>query len=196
MEIELEAKFLNIDKESLRALLLAGGATLVHAERHMKRKNLDFPDRRLEKIGGWVRIRDEGDKVALSYKQIDNLRLEGTKEILVTVDDFEKTCNFLSAIGMTVKALQETKRERWEMEGVEVTIDTWPWIPSFVELEGKSEEALKNVAEKLGLNWTEAMHGSVESAYQKYYDITKEEFNKCEAITFIPTPAWLETRRK
>lgn len=196
MEIEIEAKFLDVNAGALRTALEKAGATLVHEERLMRRKNFDHTDSRLEKIGGWIRVRDEGDKTTLTYKQLSNRTIEGTKEIEVVVNDFDKTTDFLLAIGMDNKSYQETKRERWELDGVEVTIDTWPWIPTFVELEGKSEGKLKNVAEKLGLSWVNAMHGSVETAYQAVYSVSEAEVDSWETITFTPVPEWLEIRRK
>ena len=97
---------------------------------------------------------------------------------------------------MHAKSYQETKRERWELAGVEVTIDTWPWIPTFVELEGKSEQDLKHVATLLELDWAKALHGSVETAYQALYDVTDEEIDTWQEIKFIPVPDWLEKHRK
>lgn len=196
MQIEIEAKFLDIDKDKIRKLLNDNGAVLVHAECLMRRKNFDYPDARLEKIGGWIRVRDEGDKVTLAYKQLIDRTIEGTREISLVVEDFDKISNLLLAIGLDNKSYQETKRERWELDGVEVTIDTWPWIPTFVELEGESEEKLKSVAEKLSLDWSKSMHGSVETAYQACYFVSEEEIDGWESITFVPVPDWLDMRRK
>ena len=195
MQIEIEAKFLGIDAQNIRETLKRMGAKRVHEERLMRRKNFDHPDRRLEKIGGWIRVRDEGDKTTLAYKRLLDRTLEGTQEISMTVDDFDKACNLLLAIGLDNKSYQETRREKWEYDGVEIMLDTWPWIPTFVELESLSEEKLKEVASKLGLDWVNALHGSVEVAYQKYYDVTEQEIDSWETITFTPVPEWLEIRR-
>ncbi len=196
MYIELEAKFLDIDTEKLRETLKKSGAKLIHEERLMKRKNFDYPDSRLEKIGGWIRVRDEGDIVTLAYKQVVDRTIEGTKEISLEVENFDTISNLLLAIGLHNKSFQETKRERWEFNGVEITIDTWPWIPTFVELEGPNQEVLKETANKLGLDWNKALHGSVETAYQAYYDVTEQEIDSWDTITFVPIPDWLEVRRK
>jgi hypothetical protein len=40
------------------------------------------------------------------------------------------------------------------------------------------------------------MHGSVETAYQKYFDVTEEEVDNWKRIEFINVPDWLEARRK
>ncbi len=196
MQTEIEAKFPNINPSDFRKTLSNADATCVYSEVSMRRRNFDYDDKRLEKIGGWIRVRDEGDKVTLSYKQLNDRTLHGTKEIEVVVDNFEKTCDFLSAIGLKSKAYQETKREKWKLDDVEVTIDTWPWIPTFIELEAPTEESLKKTAELLGLEWKNAMHGSVETIYQMHYDFTEAEIDSWPEITFIPEPDWLLAKRK
>ena len=196
MQTEIEAKFLNVDVVTIRQSLAAQGATRVHEERLMRRKNFDYPDSRLEHVGGWIRVRDEGDKTTLAYKQLVDRTIEGTKEISLVVEDFETISNLLLAIGLVNKSYQETKREKWLLDDVEVTIDTWPWIKTFVELEGPSETALQNVALKLGFDWSKASHGSVETAYQAEYNVTEAEIDGWQSITFVPVPEWLEIHRK
>lgn len=195
MQTEIEAKFLDINPEKFRYLLNEFGAKLEEPERIMRRKNYDFPDRKLEEKRGWVRVRDEGDKVTLSYKQLNDRTINGTKEINVVVSNFEDTCAFLEHIGLKQKSYQETKRESWKLDGVEVEIDTWPWIPTYVELEGKTESKLKKVAELLHLDWSKALHGSVEIAYQAYYNVTDEEIDRWPEYRFSEVPKWLEEKR-
>lgn len=196
MQTEIEAKFPDVDPAKLRNTLLRLGATQEHAEVLMRRKNFDYPDKRLEEIGGWVRVRDEGNKVTCSYKQVNDRTLHGTKEACVTVDDFDTTCALLEAIGLKQKSYQETKREKWLCRGAEVTIDTWPWIPSFVEIEGPSEDVVRAVAHDLGLEWGSAMPGSVETIYQMHYDFSEEEIDSWSEIIFSPPPSWLLARKK
>ncbi len=196
MNPEIEAKFLNIDREELRGRLRELGAECVTSERLMKRVNFDYPDRRLNAIGGWIRVRDEGNKITLAYKQLTDRTLEGTKEVQVVVDDFQGTVAFLKAIGLNQENYQETKRESWEMDGVEIELDEWPWIKPFVELEGQSEEQLRAVAKKLDLNWGVVTHGSVEVAYLAEYDVTEQEVDDWAEVTFGTVPAWLELKRR
>lgn len=196
MNTEIEAKFLDINPSELRGKLRNIGATLEYVERLMKRKTFDDQDRKLRKVGGWIRLRDEGDKITLSYKQLNDRTLHGTKEVTLTVDNFNTASLFLETVGFKQKSFQETKREKWMFGQAEITIDTWPWIPPFVELEGESEAQVKDAAVSLGLDWSKALHGSVETAYQKYYDVTEEEIDNWESITFVPVPDWLEKKRK
>lgn len=196
MNTELEATFLDIDPESLRRTLTQVGARLIYPERLMKRKVFDYPDSRLQKAGVWIRVRDEGDKVTMSFKQLVNRELDGTKEVCLTVDDFNNACEFLTAAGFLAKSFQETKREKWLLDDVEITLDTWPWIPTFVEVEGESKEKLREAANKLNLKWDQALFGSVENVYQSYYDVTEEEIDNLPEMLFSEVPSWLEAKRK
>ena len=196
MQTEIEAKFINVDPDTIRTQLNSLGAILVHPERLMRRRTFDFADTRLNQTGSWARVRDEGDKITMSFKQNKDDTLHGTVEINLSVDDFDTAADFLKALGLVQKSYQETKREAWLVGGAEITIDTWPWIAPFVEIEGHSEQAVRAAATKLGFDWAEAMHGSVTPVYQLDYDVTAAEVNGWETITFEPVPAWLEQRRK
>ena len=196
MQTEIEVKFVDIDSVSARACLREIGAVREYPERLMRRMVFDYPDKRLNSVGGWVRVRDEGDHITLSYKQVNSRTLHGTEEITLTVDTFESAGAFLQAIGMQMKSSQETKREKWMYGDVEITIDTWPWIPTFVEIEGATEEVVMQTAQDLGFDWSKALYGSVEPVYQMHYDVTEEEINHWESITFVPTPDWLLARKK
>lgn len=196
MQTEIEAKFLDVDHDLLRAKLKQLGATCEQPMRLMRRKNYDYPDSRLEKIGGWVRVRDEGDKVTLSYKQLNDRTLHGTQEVSLIVNSFGDSCKLLEAIGLVEKTYQETKRESWSLDGMQVELDEWPWVKPFVEIEGPDESSLRNLADQLGLDWSQAVHGSVEIAYQAEYDATEHEIDNWREILFTPVPEWLEIKRK
>jgi len=194
---EIEAKFLDVNHDVLRAKLKEVGAECVVPMRLMKRKNYDFPDGRLNKANGWVRLRDEGGKVTLSYKQLNDRTLLGTQEICVKVDEFQACDELLQAIGLEAKAYQETRRESWKLDEFEIELDEWPWVKPYIEIEGPDEAALQDVADKLGLDWGEVCHGSVEVVYRREYDVTDDEVNNIPVITFeSPTPKLLTEKRR
>ncbi len=80
METEIEVKFLNINPEKFRKKLLALKAKRIYPETLMKIKTFDYPDKKLEKIGAWIRVRNEGNKITFSYKRLLKRTLHGTKE--------------------------------------------------------------------------------------------------------------------
>ncbi|MBI2573443.1 CYTH domain-containing protein [Candidatus Woesearchaeota archaeon] len=176
MDIEFEATFSNINKKKIRAKLKEVGAILVKKEFLQRRSVFHFPQGH-EINGGWIRIRDESDKITMSLKVVDGDRIQDQKEIYLTVSSFEIAQDILIRLGCTKKAYQESKRELWKLGSVEITIDEWPFLEPFVEIEGKNEAAVKNVTRKLGFDYTKAIFGAVDVLYSKKYNISKNRIN-------------------
>jgi adenylate cyclase class 2 len=165
MAQEIEVMFANIDKEELRNKLKELGAVLVRPEYNQHRTIFDLIHKGQYK---WIRVRDEGVKVTLSYKEA-GFTLEAQKEIEIVVDDYRKTIEFLQVTGHVVRSVQETKRELWVLDGAEVTIDTWPFIEPVVEIEGETEAIIKNATEKLGFDYTKGIFSTVNVIYKEVY---------------------------
>lgn len=176
MQIEYEATFTNIDKEVMRQTLTEVGATL-EREEYLQRRTVFNPPKGNEIEGGWQRVRDEGDKVTMSLKVVDGDQIENQKEICVTVDDYDEAEKLLSTVGCQWCAYQETRRELWTLDSVEITIDTWPFLEPFVEVEGETEELVKAVSEKLGFDWSTAKFCSVDTLYSEKYGLSIDIVN-------------------
>lgn len=176
INIEYEATFTNIDKEDVRQSLKHAGAFLVKKEALMTRVNFDLPVGH-EIKNAWLRVRDENDKITMSFKVVDGDKIEDQKEICLKIDNFEEAVKFLKSIGCELKAYQESKRELWVLDEVEITIDEWPYLDPYVEIEGKSEEAVKSVSNKLNFNYNEAVFCSVDTLYNNKYKIDVDYIN-------------------
>ncbi len=176
MYTEFEATFTNIEKSKARELLKKANAKLIRPEFMQKRAVFNLPKGH-EIKGGWLRVRDEGDKITMSLKIIDGTKIEDQKEIQLKVDDFSEAVTLLTTIGCEKKAFQETKRELWELDNTEVTIDEWPFLEPFIEIEGKSENDVKNASEKLGLDYSKAKFCAVDELYSEKYGITEDRIN-------------------
>ena len=189
MKIEHEATFTNIDKEEIRARLREAGATLVRPEFLMKRVVFELPTGH-EIPGGWLRVRDEGDKITMSLKVVNGNKIENQKEIQVVIDNFSEGVSLLENLGAERKALQESRRELWLLDEVEVTIDEWPYLEPYVEVEGNNEEAVKVVSKKIGFDYDKALFCSVDYLYNKKYGVPLETINhNTKLITFTdPNP--------
>jgi len=170
MEIEYEATFSNIDKEEMREKLKDIGASLIYPE-FLQIRTAFFLPKANEVDGGWVRLRQEQDKITLSLKVFDGDQIEDQKEIALEVEDFHTAKQFLEGIGCKQKAYQENKRELWKIGDIEITIDEWPFLEPFIEIEGKSEKEIKGVAEKLGFNYLKAIFGPVGILYNRKYNV-------------------------
>lgn len=189
METEYEATFVEVDAAAVRLSLTRAGAVCEKPEFVQKRSVYHLP-RGNEITGGWLRVRDEGDRTTLSLKVVNGTTMVDQKELCVVVDSFAHACALLEAIGCCKKAYQETKRELWMLGSVEVMIDTWPFLPTFVEIEGSDETTVRTAAQILGFSWDTARFCHVGTLYAEKYGFPEEVFNdRTPILTFdMPCP--------
>lgn len=187
MQIEWEATFWPVQKDEARRRLETVGATQIYSERLMRRKNFYLPESAPTERA-WLRVRDEEDRVTLSMKRVGT-RIDEQEETELVVDSFEEAQTLLRALGCRDKAYQETKREMWELGDVMITIDEWPFIEPFVEIEGPSEAAVQEIAKALGFSWEEAIFGAADELYVRTYGIEKKTVNEYPELRFSnPNP--------
>lgn len=176
MNIEYEARILDIDKDKLIKRLRDLNARFV-GEFDQKRYVYNI----IPKADGkWLRLRTNGKKTTLTYKSVEKNSIDGTKELEIEVDNFENTNSLLELAGIKNKGYQENNRVQYVLDDVEIDIDTWPMIPTYVEIEGKSEESVLNIIKKLGINDKKITTLDVQSLYKEIYniDITKIDILK------------------
>ncbi len=183
---EIEIKFLNINPDLLEKKLKEIGAKRVF-EKLYKRRVFDYPDLRLHDIGAWVRLRNEGDKIMLAFKQrigIDGhdgiVNDKSMQEIEIQVSDFGKTAEFLRKIGLEEKFYEENKRIRYILGDIEFDIDFWPRLEPYLEIETSSWEKIDYAIKLLGLNPEEK---KIFSTYQ-IYQLKGIDENDYKEITF------------
>jgi len=197
MAKEIEAKFLKVDHAEVRAKLQELGAVQEQPMRLMRRALFDFPDGRLQADNwGRLRVRDEGDKITLTYKSGGSG--EYSEEAETIVGSFDDTVEILKAIGLEQFSFQESKRETWHYKDVEIVLDEWPWLDTYIEIEGQNEEAIKSCSNDLGFDWRQAAFGNVDVAYRIQYPGMGED----ETISAVGTvsfdddlPKWLADRQ-
>ena len=179
MEKEIEAKFFIASKDVIRKKLEELGLTLVKKETFMRRKTFHSKD-----SNGWMRVRDEGDKVTMTYKEITGSTINDVNEIEINVSDFDKASELINQTSFKESSYQENYREVWRNGEVEIVIDTWPYLPTYIEIEAKSAELVKKYSLNLELNYFESYFGSVDVLYKKVYGIPTENFVKLKTVTF------------
>jgi len=167
MKSEIEAKFLDIDPEDIRTRLKNIGAVCKQPMQLMQRIIFSTPE--MDDTHAYVRVRDEGHRIAMTYKRFDEISLTGAKEVELTVNDFDTAVAFVEALGVKAKSRQEARREIWMLGDVEVVIDEWPWIKPYIEVEAPTEEQVKDTANKLGFDWQTAAFGDIMTSYRAEY---------------------------
>jgi adenylate cyclase class 2 len=169
---------------ALEKKLLSIGAKKV-ADYDYSRVLMDFPDGRMKDVHSWIRIRTDGKESTLTYKQRlgvkgDNSSDEGMKEIEIIVEDYEKTLQIMKAIGLVVIREEKNKRLRYSREDTVFDIDSWPFIPTYIEIESSSLQKAKDAAKELGFDPAIGIVGTAGMVYKKY-GFDKDEYSH---ITF------------
>ncbi|MCL5003683.1 MAG: CYTH domain-containing protein [Patescibacteria group bacterium] len=153
---EFEVKFLNIDTNIIESKLKTLGAKK-EFDRIYKRRVFDYPDLRLNNQGAYLRLRDEADKVTLTFKKRLGMGREGKndkgmQEIEIIVSDFKRTAELLLNLGLAEKFLEENRRIRYTFNDIEFDLDFWPLIKPYLEIEARTSEKVDEGIKLLGLN--------------------------------------------
>lgn len=164
MKTEYEARILEIKREDFIKELEEVGATKV-GDYNQRRYVYDFKP---VLAGKWIRLRDNGVKSTLTIKNINNDNIDGTQELEIEVSDFEQTNMILNELGYEARSYQENKRTRYMYKKVEIDIDTWPMIPTYVEFEGDNKEQILEVIEELGFRKEDIITYGVSKIYSHY----------------------------
>lgn len=183
---EIEVKFLNIDPKLIEEKLKNLGAQKIF-EKLYKRKVFDYPDLRLDKAGAYIRLRDEGDKITLTFKQRLGIKThdgktndDGMEEVEVSVSDFKGAAEILEKVGLKEKFYEENKRIRYKLDDIEFDIDFWPGLEPYLEIETISWERIDDAIKMLGLDQKDK---KIFSTYQ-VYQLNGINENDYQEITF------------
>jgi adenylate cyclase class 2 len=177
---EIEVKFLEIDPADIADRLEEAGA--VDLGEHTLSETVFY-----DAAGAWpgenkfVRVRRVGNDTLLTFKHSDEKSVDGTVEIEFSVPDAESAAALMEAIGLVRWREQEKRRHSFRLGEVMADIDTWPAVPTYLELEGPSEEALRHAAALLKLPWEKKVTGTAAGVIEKYYGI---QVKKLRVFTF------------
>ena len=146
--IEYEVRLLEINRDEIIKKLESLGAKKTK-DGIQKRYVYDFNPIQKHK---YIRVRTDGNKTTLTIKTVEKDTIDGTKELEIEVNDFEKTNEILNQLGYVPKGYQENKRTEYVLDDVIFDIDRWPLIPEFMEIEGKNKEDVFEMLERLDIS--------------------------------------------
>jgi len=170
MAIEYETQVLEVNAEEIKKKLRNLGAT-EKPEVFQKRYVFDIEclDAQSPGLGEWIRLRQSGDKTELTYKNRRGTGINDTIELEVLVSDFDKTAEILGNLKcFTGQYYQENKRSKFFLNDIEFCLDTWPMIPTILEIESSSEHQVKEGLRLLDLEGKDAGHIGLINIYKKY----------------------------
>lgn len=196
MNKEIEAKFLSINKDACRADLEMAGFVCERAEFLMRRYTFMLSELN-PNPNKWARVRDQGDKVTMTFKHVHSYEdIEGTEEIDFEVSSFEQAVKFMQGLGFNHWAYQESKREIWRKGDVEVTLNEWPALPAFIEIEASNADAVKAASAELGFDYTKAVFGGVGALYGMQTSISAADISNVRELTFAKANNLVVERRE
>jgi len=167
MKTEYEIRVLEINKEEIIKKLENLGA-VKKGEFEQKRYVYDLKPVEKSK---WIRLRTNGRKTTLTYKDIVNNTINGTREVEIVVDDFDKTNELLERIGFESRSYQENTRIQYILNNVEIDIDSWPMIPTYLEIEANTEQEVIKMQNLLEINPTKLTTLNCDDIYKQIYGI-------------------------
>ncbi|MBI1952398.1 class IV adenylate cyclase [Candidatus Saccharibacteria bacterium] len=153
-----------MDPAQMREKLLALGA-VPDGEHLQKRYVFDVIPK---KPGKWLRLRTNGDLTTLTLKHIKNDGVGGTMEVEVVVDDFDKVLQIIESAGIKNSGYQENKRTDFRLGKAQISIDKWPLIPPYIEIEAPTKTMVKNIAKKLGYDPKDIIGDNTVKVYKRY----------------------------
>lgn len=175
---EIETKILEVDAGEIRKKLEKLGAEKVQDV--MLRVDWFSLPQFLETGHHWyLRLRSySSGKNEITWKGKPEFTdaVRKVEEINVLVDDYEKTKRLFESLGLTCYAHQDKKRASWKLAGVQFDMDTYPGVPTYLEIEAGSEKEIVDMIKKLDLRklevWTRGERFLIEEKYKRdWYDM-------------------------
>lgn len=160
--IEHEARILKIDTKTMRAKLKKLGAKKT-GDYFFRRYVFDTIPATPNK---WARLRSDGHEATLTVKEINSSAISGTSEWEISVSDIDKTLAILEKIGVTPRGYQENIREEYKFENVQITIDTWPKLQPYTEIEAENTTEVLRIARLLGYKESDITTDNTEKIYK------------------------------
>jgi len=118
----------------------------------------------------WGRVRTDGRKTTLTVKALMG---GGTK---VPMEEYEvETANFEDTAMVIGKLINsplmlyfENERDAYILGKTHITIDKWPEIPCFIEIEAPSMKAAREMHRRLGISGKLVGNAPIHSVYKRY----------------------------
>lgn len=115
----------------------------------------------------YIRIRTDGTRTTLSHKFRKGKGLRNTKELEIEISDFDGAVQIMSKV-LKKRYYHENLREMYSYKGLDITMDKWPGIPAYLEIEGRSVKQIRDGIKELGIRGTEIGNISMIELYKHY----------------------------
>ena len=134
-----------------------------------KKELINFLEKFHNNSKKWIRLRKTNKKTTLTVKHIlaeNDTSLQQMMETEIEVPSIKEANDFLQALGYSHKSYQEKRRISYILNNHEIDIDTWPGLPTYMEIEGEGEEDLNKILNLLGYSMKDTVSCTVDEIYR------------------------------
>src|SRR3990167_10878438 len=147
---EIETKVLGVDVNSVAEKLSKLGAEKIQ-DVMLKVDWFSLPNLVKENHPWYLRVRSfSSGKTEITWKGKPEIMgtVRKVEEINVLVDNHEKTKMLFEALGLVCYAHQEKKRMSWRLNNAQFDMDTYPGLPTYLEIEAENEKEIVDMIKK------------------------------------------------
>jgi adenylate cyclase class 2 len=165
MAKEHEIGLLDIDVAEAKRRLRQLGATY---KGHVKYSRIEFKlGGDLGRVHSWGRVRTDGKSTVITVKKYLG-KTKPMEEDEVSTDSFEGAIRIMSKLVKSELFYFETERYKYKLDKADITIDRWPKIPYFMEIEGPSMKYVEDMYRKLGIKGRYVGNVTADGVYKIY----------------------------
>jgi adenylate cyclase class IV len=147
MPLEYEYTFRNYNKKNLiETIKKNGGYKVGH---YIFKVMVFYHPSHENKDGTYIRVRDEGHRITMTYKYFNKEKFADEHEI--NIDNFDVAVNILLGIGCKTKYYYEKLREIWNIKNSEIVFDINPGMSERMEVESPTLKELDSLTNKLNI---------------------------------------------
>ncbi len=117
----------------------------------------------------WMRVRTDGKETTITLKETQGRGgYTSMKEYEVTAGDFGDAVRIMCKLSDSKPIYWENDRDAWRLGDAYVTIDKWPGIPAFVEIEAPTMRRVKEVYRLMNIKGRFVGNEPIHTIYRRY----------------------------
>ena len=165
--LEYEIRMYTINEYKIKKLIKKHGGKLTNKKRIMPIITYVHPKKKMD---SYIRIRDEGKQITMTIKTKLGTKYPVERE--VEINSIDEGHAILTFLGCKERYRVEKIRETYIMKGAkEIVFDSYPGIPTYLEIDCHSEADLEKVAKKLGFTMDDHEDKTIRHIYHELYGI-------------------------
>ena len=170
---DVRIKILDVDPKDIDERLSKSGARKIFNRLMTRTLMFDHQTLRLRNTGRVLRLRQVGKKVFLSIKSggdgAPESRFQKVYESELELNDFNQAFSLFESLGFTAFRYQEKLRTGYTTSrGVHIELDEFPKIPSYIEIEGPTEDVVNDCVLQIGYSPNDIVRMSATEVLRHY----------------------------